>query len=528
LFPGVCPGSAILVTTRIEGVASIMRTMPSHNLVVLSKEDSGELFRKRAFGEAEVPQELLEFGRKIIDKCAGLPLALKAIGGLMRTKREVHEWRAISENKIWDDETSNNGILPALKLSYDLLPPYMKHCFAFCAIFSKDEEIVKETLIQLWKANNLISNDEKVNHEDKGEYIFRELCWRSFFQDIEEREDYYDECDKINVTCKMHDLMHALAKNIAGKQCASMLDVENDQVLHMSIMDHRSLNNLNIVLQKFSIIHTCLIHKEFANESYNGKHLDAMKSISLRALKMKYPSRLPEELGYMKHLRYLDLSWGKFDSLPETISTLYNLQTLDLSHSTISKLPEDMRYMISLENLQFNGCENLKKMPIYLGKLKNLRTLTKYIVDRDPGRSMRELKNLDLKGRLILNGLENVRDRNEAEEANVSSKTKLYSLVLKWDSPYNDEVTRNDDDVLEGLKPYNELKHLFIYGYACCDFAVWMKDTSLIRNLRTVKVYDCVNCTKLPPIWQLPSLENLELLKMRSLVYICRPESIEV
>jgi Leucine-rich repeat (LRR) protein len=527
LFSGICSGSAILVTTRSERVASLMRTMPSHDMAMLSKEDSWELFRKRAFGEAELPQELLEFGRKIVYKCAGLPLALKVIGGLMRTKRAVDEWRAISENKIWDGEASNNGILPALKLSYDLLPPYMKHCFAFCAIFSKDEEIVKEILIQLWKANNLIPNDEMMNHEDKGEYIFHELYLRSFFQDIEERENYYENGGKIYVTCKMHDLMHALAKDIAGKQCISMLDVENDQVLHMSVIDH-SLNNLNIVLKKFPIIRTCLIHIESANESDNGKNSDSVKSFSLRALQMKYTSQLPKELGYMKHLRYLDLSWGKFNSLPETISTLYNLQTLDVSYSYVSKLPEDMRYMISLENLKFNGCENLKKMPIYLGKLKKLRTLTKYIVDHDQGRSIKELKYLYLQGSLILNGLENVRDRNEAKEANMDSKTKLYSLELKWDSPYNEETGRNDDEVLEGLKPYNELKHLFICGYAGCDFAVWMKDTSLIRNLRTVKVNDCVNCTKLPPICELPSLENLELVKMRSLVYICGPGIIKV
>jgi NB-ARC domain len=523
LFSGVSFGSAILVTTRSKRVASIMGTIPNHDLVILSEEDSWELFRKRAIGDGEVPQKLVKFGKKIIDKCAGLPLALKVIGGLMRTKREVDEWRAISENQNWHGETSNDEILPALKLSYDLLPSHMKHCFAFCAIFSEDEEIVKETLIQLWKANDLIPNYEIMHHEDEGEYIFHQLCWRSFFQDIKEKKNKYEH-GKIKITCKMHDLMRELAKNVSGKQCASMLEVENDQVVHMSVKIGKP-NNLNSIPKNFPIIRTCLIHREFENKSDNEKHFNLTKSISLRALKVMNNNQLLKELRYMKHLRYLDLSRGNFDSLPETISTLYNLQTLDLSNNwNLSKLPEDMRYMISLENLKFDGCNNLKKLPIYLGKLKSLRVLTKYIVDRDPGHSIKELRNLDLRGRLILTGLENVRDRNEAEETNMVSKTKLNYLKLMWDSKNNEETTRNDDEVLDGLKPYSDLKHLDISCYAGFEFTLWMKD---IRNLRTLSLYDCINCTKLPPLWQLPLLEILGLSKMRSLTYICNTESIK-
>jgi Leucine-rich repeat (LRR) protein len=441
----------------------------------------------------------------------------------MRTKRDVREWRSISENKIWDGVATKNEVLPALILSYDQLPSYMKQCFVFCATFPQDYEFEKETLIQLWMANDFIPKDDIINVEDKGEHIFNELCWRSFFQDIKYWGNFYTQ---IVTNCKMHDLMHDLAKHIAGEQCASMLEVESDKVFHLSVVNRPSSHNLNSILKEFPAIRTCLVNKGFTNNSDNEKHYDAIKNISLRALQMKKIEKLPKEFGYMKHLRYLDLSYGKFDSLPENVTTLYNLQTLNLSGSKISKLPERMRYMISLRHLFINGT-NLKRMPTGFGQLRSLRILTTYMADYDSDRNIGQLNGLNLHQFLWLYGLENVRDKNEANAANMVSKINLFSLYLTWGSLENRGTVINDQEVLDGLRPSSEIKDLYINGYAAFDFPIWMKETLALRNLSALYFINCHKCTALPPIWHFPVLKCLHLKNLQSLIYIYSQQSIE-
>ncbi|PHT62812.1 hypothetical protein T459_33343 [Capsicum annuum] len=79
--------------------------------------------------------ELEEVGKQIAAKCKGLHLALKTLAGI-RFESEVEGWKRILRSETWD--LSNNDILPAVMLSYNELPPHLKPCFSYCAIFPKD------------------------------------------------------------------------------------------------------------------------------------------------------------------------------------------------------------------------------------------------------------------------------------------------------------------------------------------------------------------------------------------------------
>ncbi|KAM3202095.1 hypothetical protein P3L10_029719 [Capsicum annuum] len=110
--------------------------------------------------------ELEEVGKKIAAKCKGLPLALKMLAGLLRSESEVEGWRRILRSEIWD--LSNNDILPALMLSYNELPPHLKPCFSYCAIFPRDYPFRKEQVIHLWIANGLVVPREDERIQDLG------------------------------------------------------------------------------------------------------------------------------------------------------------------------------------------------------------------------------------------------------------------------------------------------------------------------------------------------------------------------
>ena len=77
------PGSRIVVTTRSQRVAALMGAFVTYPLSHLSDEDCWLLLAK-AFGTSNYEGPLKSIGEKIVNKCNGLPLAAKTLGGLLR------------------------------------------------------------------------------------------------------------------------------------------------------------------------------------------------------------------------------------------------------------------------------------------------------------------------------------------------------------------------------------------------------------------------------------------------------------
>ena len=144
-FKDGAQGSKIIVTTRIEEVASIMgtHTIPVHHLNALAEEDSWKLFVKHTFGSFTTNPDLERIGREIVKKCKGLPLAVKTLGGLLRSNLDIDHWEGILKSEIWELTDKQNDILPSLRLSYHYLPSHLKRCFAYCLIFPKDYKFDK-------------------------------------------------------------------------------------------------------------------------------------------------------------------------------------------------------------------------------------------------------------------------------------------------------------------------------------------------------------------------------------------------
>uniref|UniRef100_I1QLC5 Uncharacterized protein n=1 Tax=Oryza glaberrima TaxID=4538 RepID=I1QLC5_ORYGL len=233
-------GSIIVITTRNRRVASIMETLQPYKPACLSEDESWELFSKRAFGrDVQEQEDLVTIGKCIVHKCKGLPLALKTMGGLMSSKHQVKEWEAIARSNIGDSVKGKDEILSILKLSYKHLPSEMKQCFTFCAIFCKDYEMEKDMLIQLWIANGFIQEEGTIELSQKGEFVFSELVWRSFLQDV--KTILFRSLDYDFVVCKMHDLMHDLAKDVSS-ECATIEELiqqkaPSEDVWHVQISE---------------------------------------------------------------------------------------------------------------------------------------------------------------------------------------------------------------------------------------------------------------------------------------------------
>ncbi|XP_078620263.1 uncharacterized protein LOC144887137 [Branchiostoma floridae x Branchiostoma japonicum] len=78
---------------------------------------------------------------------------------------------------------------------------------------------------------------------------------------------------------------------------------------------------------------------------------------NLQVLDLRYSGleSLPDGVGKLEQLTYLDISGNRFTSVPEQIMNLSNIRKLDLSYNKISRLPLTMSRLPQLEDVVISG-----------------------------------------------------------------------------------------------------------------------------------------------------------------------------
>ncbi|KAK2995764.1 hypothetical protein RJ640_012226 [Escallonia rubra] len=415
----------VLVTTRSKNVVSTMTSDP-YPLKHLSDDDSWIMFKQKAFanGGAVETSDLVEIGREIVEKCRGVPLAIKVVGGLMYSKKSRDDWLSVQGNQLCELPATETGeIWPILKLSYDHLPSSsLKQCFKYCSILPKDSEINKDNLIHLWMALGWLHPSEShLTMEDVGSNYFDILLWNSFLQD------------------------------------------------------------------------------------------------------------LPNSIGKLKHLRYLDISETNVKTLPVSINKLYNLQTLRVDYLT--RVPEKFGNLINLRHFIFEYGAKVRDCTIDgIGQMTCLQTLPFFVVSRDKGCQIEDLGGLNnLKGELKIFGLEDVGTTEEAKKANLLKKSRINALQFHWSG--GEEENRNEivpeeknthGHVLEGLAPHSNLKRLIVKNFRGKNFSSWMmmmksQSSVVLRNLVDIKLKYCQSSEQIPTLGHLSCLKFIHIEKLYNL-----------
>ncbi|PHT49669.1 putative disease resistance protein RGA4 [Capsicum baccatum] len=486
-------GTSVITTTRLEKVASIMGTVKPYCLSCLSEYDCWLLFKQRAFGlDRKESPNLVDIGKEIVRRCCGVPLAAKALGSLLRFKSDEKEWSFVRDSDIWNLPQDESSILPALKLSYFHLPQDLRHCFAYCAIFEKGSKIDKEELIYFWMANGFISSEGNLEPEDRGNEVWNELYWRSLFQEVQQNSDG-------RMLFKIHDLVLDMARSIMADGIHAT-KLEGGEKISASRIRHATIHAED---KSFLAFPKCTM-------PYNPSTITVYRSLRVLIFCSVQLKELPSTIGNLIHLRYLDLFSTCIDSLPRSICSLQNLQMLSVEDCCLLRvLPKHLRYLRNLRHLRLKGCP-LSHMPPNIGQLTHLKTLNKFVVGKRRCSKLSELRDLNLRGELVIEHLERVENHMDAKEA-LCSKQNLQSLALYWNRS-TECVSSKDVDlqVLEALEPHSDLKHLKVAGFRSTRLASWMKD-SVLRTIVTLYLHDCKYCLHLPPLAQLPRLKSLSL-----------------
>lgn len=377
LLTSAANGSKILVTTRSHRVASIMGTVPEFKLGCLTHSACLSLFMRWAFqkGQEKDLPNLIEIGHEIVEKCKGVPLAVRTLGSLLYMNLDEREWLYVRDNEIWKLEQTETDILPALQLSYDQLPYYLKHCFAYCSIFPKDYVFRKDELIQLWMAQGLIIQLPHSNQEleDIGRRYFSLLWSRSFFQEAGE--------PGFSKTFKMHHLVHDLALSVAQTECMNICRETKNipiKVRHISFHNHDLLEGQTprffLALKRLRSIFSTQSTKP--NISFVKICISNFKYLRVLDLRRCSLMILPDSIGNLKHLRYLNLSMNfSIEMLPISICDLHSLQTFKLlGCERLQELPRNIHQMISLRHLYIT-IRQTSLPDVEIGNLTSLRSL---------------------------------------------------------------------------------------------------------------------------------------------------------
>ncbi|KAF8040044.1 hypothetical protein BT93_B2306 [Corymbia citriodora subsp. variegata] len=508
-FEAGARGSKIIITTRNHPVYSMIGAMP-YFLNELSIDNCTRLLAYHALGvkNFEGHPDLETIGKKIVKKCRGLPLAAKILGSLLRNKKNVDEWEAILNDRIWDVATGENGeVLPVLKLSYVHLPSYLKRCFAYCAIFPKDYEFERDELALLWIGEGFLDGRKaKENFLASGQNYFDELVSRSFFQQ--------SSVDTLKFL--MHDLLNDLAKSIADATYftsgESQLVVDEDdasfkdKARYASFVSrwHVTSNNLR-AYARMKVLRSLILLTNIKHISFEKVLLDLLRNLKyLRVLSLCHCGikEVPNCVGDLKHLRYLNLSYTDIKRLPESIGALCKLQALILRGCwNLSVLPSNITNLVSLQFLDIRDTSSLEEMPSKIGNLKNLIVLSKFVVGLEKGSQLKELKNLPrLQGGLLISKLEKLKEVRDATNANLFGKEGLSNLILLWDEDFGNP--RNDErkaQILRSLRPYTNLENLTISGYGGGMFPSWLGDPSYSKIV-SLCLCGCANVKLLPSL----------------------------
>ncbi|KAG2659991.1 hypothetical protein PVAP13_1KG389605 [Panicum virgatum] len=413
-------GSRIIVTTRKNDVAE--ECCPSsidhvYKMDPLDKNDSENLFVEKAFGRKGCPPNLRGVCGKILKRCAGSPLAIITLSGLLRNKVTVSQCEEVlySLSNAVPEDSDVDAMRKILSFSYFDLPHHLRTCLLYFSMFPEDMVIKRKRLVNMWIAEGFVHcSDGRSKSEIAGHY-FDQLISRNLIQPVNIQYDVQARA------CRVHDtILDFIVSKSLEENFVSFLGYQlgrpDDKVRRLSIHYKEFRDGAGLSGQDLSHVRSLCIFGEPLRKHFSVslRGLTNLRVLDARDGSPYYTDRsngfdvswfphIDFDVSESPHLKYLDM----YELMPmemsrefytrEVLTGIANLQyleTLDLRTAYVKELPPDIYKLQQLVRLficprvrlaagigRMEALEELKMISIYsfysLELLQELAQLTK-------------------------------------------------------------------------------------------------------------------------------------------------------
>ncbi|KAL6659389.1 hypothetical protein ACP70R_003429 [Stipagrostis hirtigluma subsp. patula] len=514
-------GSRLIITTRSVTVAKVSSSQGGsvyelkhlslkvsssqggsvYELKHLSLSDSRRLLFKRAFRSENSDYSYLEnVPDRILRKCDGLPLAIITVANMLTNQHAKEKWEGVLSAigfklaKRPDAERMTS----ILSLRYTSMPHHLRTCLLYLSLFPEDHIISKQRLINRWIAEGFIQMEDEQSAYETGESYFNELINRCMIQPVYVK---YDQTE----ACRVHDIILDYIKYKAAEEnFVASLDASKNvytseyKARRLCVSNHDGKNCTIRADLTLSHVRSLAIFGQLVQTSFEPfKVLRVLDLEDCRGIKVHHLASIEK----LFRLKYLCLTSHSITKLPEQIGELRHLQTLDVRGTSINELPLTITKLQRLSHLYVDW--DVTCPDGMIGQMQSLEELSQYgIKSYEQGMTLQEFSKL----------------------------SKMRTLKIRWDLDSLDDLerTRQSEDICSSvglLLSSCDLNNLYIEDFSGEGFPLqldsWHPSTPC--SLRKLCLKYCRICQV--PNW-MGSLGSLQLLEL--LIICVRPEDVEI
>ncbi|TKW32599.1 hypothetical protein SEVIR_2G177900v4 [Setaria viridis] len=526
--------------TRIIGVN---RWFGCHHVRALDEDDGWLLLRRTAqLREHEAVGKFQNAGIRIVSKCSGLPLALKAVGSSLRQQDQLGPWMAELSADLFGTQVMQREIQRSIDTSYMELGYRLKLCFLYCSLYPEGSVIQQKSIMQQWIAEGFFEKGSSGTTEEQQGTCPEEVEAQNCYTELVDRSlllPAADGCATMPNLLRSYAIYRSQDENYVG-------DPRNIgrafKVWRLYAADGGKIRDIP---NDVTSLRTLLV---FGSSSPQGDTSTNATPPVMDIICKRFTS-----------LRVLDLRDGQVDSVGSNLGQLLQLRYLNLSNTSIRRLPHGVSNLVMLQYLILNNCRHLNSLPSGVGRLKNLRTLD---ISETPGLqeirfrlrnlkelncfrgflpvpnslvpvssssastgwTFKELSNLSKLTSLQILNLGSGTSRQEAAELRLHEMGHLKELELFCTIPADHEQppaggdVESIGDVLGELKPPGHLTSLKLAKFYGNEFPSWVSSSHL-TSLEQLTLDGCSQCQRLPP--SLCDMMDLNFLTISGCSALC-------